>query len=292
MFQNLQLPGRKAGRGVVLIAVLLLISLLTVLALGALEITRRHGHLARHSFELVQAGEFADSAIRLAILKMATTPPDSPRDSTPIARTLDVFGQAVSVHPELEAGRIDLNFANESLLTAAFAGNGFNEEDAAGLAQRIIDWRDLDDEVTGEQGAERGEYRGAGRSGPRNGPFENISELRQVLGADQVTDELLRAFTVYSHLPEVRRDAAVTPAINALRWAQAKQLSRRTGINSEVPAGAPVSLAPRLAGEVVRLRACASVENVQGCRIAIVRFTGNAVQPVLVLMWQTEHVFD
>jgi type II secretory pathway component PulK len=77
------------------------------------------------------------------------------------------------------------------------AGNGFDEQHARGLAAKIIDWRDGDDR-RGEAGAERDHYRAAGRtSGPRNGPFETVSELKQVLGMEQITDELLAALTVY-----------------------------------------------------------------------------------------------
>ena len=40
-----------------------------------------------------------------------------------------------------------------------------------------------------------------------------------------------------------------------------------------------------LAGEVGRLRACAAIERTSVCRVAIVRFTGNRAQPILVYSW-------
>jgi general secretion pathway protein K len=254
------IPKRGNGeRGIVLVAVLCLVSVLTVLALGALQAVRRHDQLAHRSFEILQATELADSAIRVAILTIAAPSAQVMRPQLPNPMTIQVFGQSIPVHIEREARRVDLNVAAESVLATTLTETGMHRIEASALAARIADWRDPDDAAS-LQGAERAEYRRAGRSsGPRNSAFEVTAELRQVLGAERLTSEALDAFTVYSHVPTALRD---DPDI-------------------EIVPGA-------LAGEAAQLRACVTLETTATCRKAIVRFTGNRVQPVLVHAWHTE----
>lgn len=248
-------------RGMALVAVLCVLSLLTVLAVGALEVTRRHGQLAHRSFEVVQASELADSAIRMALLQI--TAPGEQAASHPISNptTVRVFEQSIEVRIERETQRADLNAADEALLASALSSQGMDDADARALAARIVDWRDIDDEA-GIQGAERTDYRRVGRSGPRNGPVETVSELRQVLGAESVTDQMLRAFTVYSHA-KVAESAAADGS--AEPWHEPGML----------------------AGEAVRLSACATELRTVVCRVAIVRLTGNRAQPALIYSWTT-----
>lgn len=264
-----------------LVAVLCLLSLLTVLALGALNAARRHAQLASTSFKLIQQRELADSALRLTILDLAAPSEVKTRS---LDRRFKLFDRAVTVDVQREAGRIDLNFADQLLLTAAFAGNGIGENEARSLAARIIDWRDADD-TPGERGAERDAYRSASRVlGPRNGPFETVSELMLVPGAESLPERLLEAFTVYSHLSDVAPGTAVPEVMNALRWAQAKQLGGRTWLRegavteTGIPEGS-------LAGEALRLRACTKLDAIETCRVAILRLTGDPVKPVLVFSW-------
>jgi general secretion pathway protein K len=251
-------PGyhRDRTRGVALVAVLCLVSFMAVLAVGALEATRRHGQLAHRSFELLQASELADSAIRVAVLDLAAPNPQGRALGNPIM--VQVFSQSITVRWEREAGRVDLNAADQETLASALVDAGLDRSDAAMLAARIADWRDTDDESV-PQGAERAEYRRAGRSsGPRNAPFETTAELRQVLGAERVPDEILNALTVYSHLEEVRKVEAAAEAVPGA-----------------------------LAGESMRLHACAVVAGTKACRTAIVRLTGNGARPALVYAWHT-----
>jgi general secretion pathway protein K len=252
-----RLRRHDSERGIALVGVLCVVSLLTVLAVGALESTRRHGQLAHRSFEVAQASELADSAIRVAILQLTAPAQAWGVASVPDSLSVRIFDQPVAVQIEREARRVDLNATDEDVLIAALTSHQVEEADARVLAARIVDWRDVDDAAE-LRGAERGEYRRAGRdSGPRNAPFETVSELRQVLGGETLTDAALDAFTVYSHArePQVREFAE----------------------------------SATLAGEAVKLSACASVERISICRVAIVRFTGNRANPTLVYSWSTRY---
>lgn len=96
------------------------------------------------------------------------------------ARTLSLDGGTVSIDVVNERGRIDLNGAPEELFAGLFRALGEEGERADGIAARIVDWRDPDDDVRAG-GAEVGAYRGSGLAAPRNGPFIHPLELASVL---------------------------------------------------------------------------------------------------------------
>lgn len=269
---------RSQNAGVALIAVLGLISLLMVLALGVLEATKRHGQMVLRSIQSAQAREIVDSALRLAILEWGTAEQQRTPD---YSKHLDLFGTTVEVKLELESGRVDLNVAEESLLVAMFAANGYDLANAKRFATRVVDWRDADDSAGVDGGAERSEYRVAGLGHtPRNGPFESVSELRLVIGLEDISTDLLSAFTVYTHGHAIRESVAPEAVLRALRWLQRD--------DERVDAAAGVEdISVSLAGEVSRLRACAVVDVLSMCRQAIIRFTGSANTPALVYSWRT-----
>lgn len=98
-----------------------------------------------------------------------------------------------------EGGKIDLNRAPAALLQGLFRSVGLNEDQAANLADAVIDWRDADD-LRRPNGAEASEYRQAGkRDGPTNRPFQRVDELRRVLGmSSNIFHRIETAVTVHS----------------------------------------------------------------------------------------------
>lgn len=275
-------PSLESQHGAALVAVLCLVGVLVILAAGVLAAARRHAHLARNSFELVEKQALADSAIRLAMLDLGVTTGQNAGISQ--QRAYEVFGQFLPVDIEDETGRIDLNAAGRGLLTAVFAANDFKESAAVALADRILDWRDADDEQSAH-GAERHDYRLADRTdGPRNAPFETVGELRQVLGSERLTEELLDAFTVYTHSPVPSQAHASAVVTRALHWADARQVDGHRWLPELSPAGQS-DHDSNWAGKVVRLKTCVK----QLCRIAIVRITGNSQSPVQVFAWYSAY---
>jgi len=78
-------------------------------------------------------------------------------------------------------GLIDLNGANEKLLTTFFIRLDLSRSDAQDMAARILDWRDKDDRAR-EGGAESRDYQNAGLPPPGNRKFLDVSEMRGVRG--------------------------------------------------------------------------------------------------------------
>jgi len=301
------------ARGVALIAVLFLVSLLSLIAISVLGIARMRSQVSARQFESIQAMEVVDSAIRVTLLELAA--PRNPQGAlivgSRLTRQVTVFDDVIDVSLDFESGRVDINFADEAMLTALFEVSGIPKELAAAYAQRVLDWRDPDDRVTGRGGAERAEYlRAKLNYGPRNAPFESVTELRQVLGLENLTDAQLDAFTVYTHVPTPTPQSSVDSVRKALDWLHAPPIELQSSVvvidaaaSEQTPASQKASqespleqsqdsqvgasVSQSVTGQVVRLRACAIRGRTPTCRLAIVRFTGNNTNPFLVFVWQT-----
>lgn len=83
------------------------------------------------------------------------------------------------VRLEAAGSRVDVNVAGEAQLRRLF--RAMHLSDADGLADRLLDWRDIDD-VPRPNGAEHDWYLGQGRPTPRNGPLVDVRELASVPG--------------------------------------------------------------------------------------------------------------
>jgi type II secretory pathway component PulK len=238
------------NRGLALITVLWLISLLTILATAMLAITRSHGRMAARAAQGLAAETIADSAIRITLLRINAPLREERTFNFSANWRLTLFDQPIEVKVEREAGRVDLNAAAEPLLAAVFSAGGIELERSRAFASRVLEWR-------------------------RNkGAFVSIGELRQVTGLDDLSPEILDAFTVYStRSPTIAREFAHPLVLEALESLSAP----------------PVSMPGHLllTGQVVRVQACLTREEITRCRTAIARLTGNASKPFLIYDWFT-----
>ncbi len=129
-------------------------------------------------------------------------------------------GGALKVAVHGEAGKIDLNTADEELLRGLFRiaswtgpdgePQGLDEAAAAALTDAIRDFADPDD-LTRLNGAEDRDYRAAGLPwGAKDAAFEAVEELQQVLGMTApLYQAVAPALTVYSGAKGV--DASLAP---------------------------------------------------------------------------------
>ncbi|PNG26622.1 general secretion pathway protein GspK [Methylocella silvestris] len=115
-----------------------------------------------------------------------------------------------------EAARIDLNEAPKPLLSGLFVALGAKQDDADFAADRIIGWRKANSVPGRNEEADR--YRDAGvRYAPRQSPFQNIAELRFVLGlpADLV-ERALSFVTIFNGHAEIDVNEAAPEVIASL----------------------------------------------------------------------------
>jgi general secretion pathway protein K len=284
--QRRHIDTRHRARGVALVAVLLLIAGLIAIATAIVTLSVSQRRAAQRAYEADARRELLDGALRVALAEISNSKPNGPFWHPREPRQVSIGGKHVEVNLERESGRIDINTADPKYLIAALAVMGRSETEARAGAARIRDWIDADDEPGRDGGAERREYQEAHLSyEPRNAPFESVEELRQVLGLQDLSDQQLDSFTVYSQQLEPYAAEAPTTVRDALAWLA--KSAGEGGANSPLPppltnSGESVSYA----GSVIRLRACQADDPQAPCRVTVQRITGSLRNPFQIFLWR------
>jgi len=193
-------------KGLALVAVLWTIAALMVTATGVVYAVRGEVRTVSSFREMAAAAAIGDAGVVLAARDLAGTKNREDR----LQQSEISFEQvAIGIRIVPLTGLIDLNSAPEPLLTDLLAVAGeIDRGRASRLAQRIIDWRDADEQPQ-PGGAEDAAYAAAGSPfRTRGGPFESPQDLLQVLDVDfDLYERLRRLVTVH-----VRGNGRVDPA--------------------------------------------------------------------------------
>ncbi len=263
----------RREQGYVLVAVLWGTALLALLAAGLVKDSRTDLMLARNLAERAKAEALADAGVDLAVAGLMHPDPEH-RWSTAGSRHSQRLGEGeVRVMVQDEAGKIDLNLASAGLLGQLFATLGLPEDEGAGLAAAVVDWRDPDHD-RGPGGAEDADYQRAGLAWQaKDAPFDDLSELRLVLGmTDRLAEEALPALTLGAQrgLPDL---TVAGPQVRAVLAPQ--------------ETAPPLVMPPASnAGRVVTILSDAHTDGGgQARRTALVRLTGEAAKPYVVYGW-------
>lgn len=130
---------------------------------------------------------------------------------------LNYQGAEIRVRIFSEHGKIDINKADEELLTAMMSSIDIELSRQQELVSAILDWRDKD-ELVHTNGAEKAEYEEAGLAyQPANKDFQLIDELQMVLGMDNtIYQQLKPLITVYSKQTKVNLQVASKEVIQAI----------------------------------------------------------------------------
>jgi general secretion pathway protein K len=206
---------RRRGSGVALVGVLWLLVLLSLIALNLSTGSRTELQLAGNARLAASARHVAEAGVNWGVwsLMQADTAGWLADGSV---RSLELDGVSVEVALFDEQGKIDLNEADPLLLVGLFESVGLSEREALAQADAILDWRD-EDELLRPAGAEEEQYRAAGLLGPANQPFEQVEELRQVLGmSEALYRQVLPMLTLFSNKAEVNPMVAPREVLLAL----------------------------------------------------------------------------
>jgi general secretion pathway protein K len=278
------LIGAKACRrstssdGFALLVVIGAIGILAYTSAIFVALTRAQIRVASASRESARAEGLADAGINLAALKIIRSRSRASSGKPDLEewqwRCRSGEDQLV-VQVQDEAGKIDLNFANERLLRALLAGLQVAPDAVVPLAQAIMDFRDRDDDKRAS-GAEKAEYLVAGRArGPKNAPFAVVQELYQVLGLEsEVVDKMLPYVTAHSGKDGIDPEAASRDLIELIR--NGDRDFHRTDLGDEIDfapefTGLPDHFATRSGRTVFTVRTEALMANgVRFAREAIV----------------------
>lgn len=192
---------RPRGAALLLVMWLLLLTsgLIAVFALTARTEAMQGGALRQN----IVARHAAEAGIEMAAYRM--TLPDPLQRWVPDGRANEMAfeGYTLSIAVHDEAGKIDLNVADVTMIARLLVQLGVDADRADTLSGAIQDWRDDDSLVALQGGAEDRDYAAAGLPyGAKDMPFTTLSELQQVLGMDLATYRLLVPYvTIFTAAP-------------------------------------------------------------------------------------------
>ena len=204
-------------RGMALVLVLWVISLLTIMAGSFALSMRREASITAGIKNNAQAMAVAESGIAMAELMLLN--PDQNQRWRADGSIYEIITTDAKVRVRLlsETGKIDINKAEQVLLEALMNTIPSTVEQRSKLVGAILDWRDADDLVHSD-GAEKNEYKAAGLSyQPRNKPFQTLEELQLVLGMNEaVFSQLEPLLTIYSEQSKVSVQQATKEVLQIL----------------------------------------------------------------------------
>ncbi|WP_223787070.1 general secretion pathway protein GspK [Marinicella meishanensis] len=189
----------KRQQGIALVLVLWVTLLMSVIA-GSFALSARTESLqSRILFNEAQARFLAEAGLNRAVYELRNPDPETRWIADGRVHRFQLDGASIEIKITDESGKIDLNQAGEELLVGLFASVGIEYDEAIGLVDKIMDWKDADEEIR-LAGAEDADYFAAGYPhGAKDAPFDTVPELIQVMGIDyEVYQKIQPALTVYS----------------------------------------------------------------------------------------------
>jgi general secretion pathway protein K len=228
------------NRGIALVVVLWLVTILA-LQVSLFNLTVRDAaSLGSNELAIARGEQLASSGIELAVAGILDPDPTRRWDAGRGPHVVRFGGAVLKIVVSNEGGRIDLNAASEDLLSAALYPYARSPATTAQWVDRVLDWRDTDDERR-PNGAEAGDYGRAGAAyRPRNGRFLHPLELGRVLGIPpEVARALATRLTVYgidgkiNPLYASREVLMLLPGANPAEVENALQLRERSRDDAE-----------------------------------------------------------
>ena len=286
------------ARGIALVVVLWMLTLMAVIAASFTTTTRTETRLARNLVENAKAEALADAAVHRAIVGLLDGDPDArwAADGTLYEFAMDDGTAWITIQDE--TGKIDLNAGSQNLMVALLDAADVPLAEADSLSDAIIDYRDSDDQRR-PSGAEDDDYRDAGLPwGAKDRPFEAVEELRRVLGmTPELYDRISPYLTVYTGQRGVNAAAFRAGALAADDNDAASDEADANADQDAAPEAAPVDMEllagvtggrrSRRALRIYSVRAEATVDSgALFVREAVVRLTGRAERPWLVHAWR------
>jgi len=271
---------RGANRGVALLLVLWALVLLGTLALGFSWSMRTEAMAARNGIDETRAYFQARTGGNRAVVLLASLSADN-------VLTASITGEeddtSYEIRVESESGKVDANLVGEEVLLGILKKGGLPEEEAEGVRDAILDWRDEDD-VPRPRGAERAEYaRMTEPITPRNGKFRGIGELMYVKGVTKDFHEafLSRVFTAHGNSPRLNFLRAPEIVLRSLPGVSAEAADRIVAGRREEPPISAADLAPMVGSGMLTAEGLALLSGVSASNVYTITATGRAGNDVI-----------
>ena len=291
------MTGRRYQRGIALMLVMWVLTLLTVMAVSLTVSRRTEIALTDNHVESARFRALAEAAIAYTALHYMTAEAQVDEeqgtawlpDGQP--RLWFFAGSELSLRVFNESSRYDLNQIQPETLRTLLEVLGLEPEAADALAAAIVDWRD-DDDLALLNGAEDSDYEKAGRAlGAKDAPYEAVEELRQVLG---MTPEIYRRLA-----PEVSVEGGSAQPVE--RFASPAVLATLKGVTldeareeiaerdqAEAVPGATTTTVVDRGGPVYRLQISESPSSGTGRRMEALFQLAPGLQPPYQVLWRRQ----
>jgi len=265
----------RANRGVALLLVLWALVLLGTLALGFSWSMRTEAMAARNGIDETRALFQARTGVNRAVAMLASLPADNVLAASIAGEDDDA---SYEVRIEAESGKVDVNLVGEEVLLEILKKGGLPEEEAEGVRDAILDWRD-DDDNPRPRGAERAEY---GRMpepvAPRNGKILGIGELMSVQGVTKEFHEafLSRVFTAHGNSVQLSFLRAPEIVLRSLPGVSAGAADRIVAGRREEPPFSAKDLAPMVGEGLLTAQGLALLSGGSSSSVYTIIATGRA----------------
>lgn len=232
------MSGDHRQRGIALVVVLWIVTILA-LQVSLFNLTVRDAaSLGSNELAMARGEALAAAGVELAAAHLLDSDQERRWQATGRARVVQFGGATLQIIVTDEAGRLDVNEAKEELLAAALRSHAPSASALAQWVERILDWRDTDEDRR-LNGAEAPDYKRAGLGyGPRNGPFLHPIEIGRVLGVPpEVAQVLAGRLTAHgvegkiNPLSASRETLMMLPGVSAGEVENALRLAQRPGDN-------------------------------------------------------------
>jgi general secretion pathway protein K len=172
--------------------------------------------LVHNSLEVANTNATVEAAVSRAIVGLLDPRPERRWKTDGTAQNFEFEGIPIRVSIQDELGRIDLNQAEAPVFVGLLQSAGLDLNSAAGLADKILDWRTATP-LKHLNGAKETEYRASGSAfRPRNGPFQSVDELLLVMDMTPALFQRIEpALTVYSGRQFIDPQVAPREALQA-----------------------------------------------------------------------------
>jgi general secretion pathway protein K len=268
------------------ISVLWAMGLLTAVSMSLLWNSYVSYSLVRNHADGAILRAIAEAGVNQAVSRLFGLRPDRDWRAND-AQEFEFGGTKIRIEIQDELGKVDLNQADPALLAGLLRSSGLDADAAAGLADKIVDWRTTT-ELKHLNGAKEAEYRAANSAyRPRNGPFQSVDELLLVM---DMTPALLQriepAVTVYSGSQFVDPQRA-SPEALVLLPDTIRNLVASSGSPQPYPVGANDDPTSSLRGRAFTIRV-EFEKFVRSYRYdAVVRVTDDPARPYFLLNWRS-----
>lgn len=286
----------RAQRGIALIIVLWIMTLLTLIASSFIQAMRTEINIVGNSVSRAKLDAAATAGVQRAILEMMKPLQIPDRwNIYGVPQTWEFQGIPMQISLLDESAKIDINVGNEALIRGLLRSQGLSEEEAGALMDAILDWRDPDT-LKRLRGAEEADYAEKGLAiKPANAPFQSIEELQLVMGmTPALYQRLAPLITIYSRQGGINSQIASREVLRAIpnvteaqidEYIQQREQARANKL--PVPVFGPAAMYASGGNGILRIRVEANSEDGSSfIREAVVMRLPSPKRSYTFLRWQ------